>query len=61
MCISAKSKKTKTIEAESGATTPEDTVCQKAPEGAEHARLDDEDAPCDDGRAGNLERPPRKD
>jgi hypothetical protein len=28
------------------------TVCQKAPELAEHYRYDDEHQPCDDGRAG---------
>ena len=50
--------KPKTIEGESSATIPEDPVCQKAPEWAEHARLQDEDAPCDDGRTGNLERTP---
>jgi hypothetical protein len=52
--------KPKTIERGAGATIPEDTVCQKAPEWAEHARLQDEDAPCDDGRTGNLERNPDK-
>ena len=45
----------KTIEG-SGTTTPEDAVCQKAPEWAEHSRLHDDDEPCDDGRTGNLER-----
>jgi hypothetical protein len=44
------------IEKESGATIPNDDVCQKAPEWAEHARLSDDDEPCDDGRTGNLER-----
>jgi hypothetical protein len=56
-----KSEKPKTIEGESGATIPEDAVCRKAPEWAEHARLDDEDQPCDDGRTGNLERNDDKD
>ena len=28
--------------------------CQKAPEWAEHARFDDQDEPCDDGRTGNI-------
>lgn len=46
----------KTIEGGSGATIPEDAVCQKAPEWAEHSRLHDDDQPCDDGRLGNLER-----
>ena len=27
-------------------------VCRKAPEYAEHHRLQDDDMPCDDGRAG---------
>jgi hypothetical protein len=49
------------IEEESGATIPQDDVCQKAPEWAEHARLDDDDEPCDDGRSGNLARKPKKD
>jgi hypothetical protein len=44
------------IEEESGATIPNDDVCQKAPEWAEHARLSDDDEPCDDGRTGNLQR-----
>ena len=44
------------IEEEFGATIPNDDVCQKAPEWAEHARLSDDDEPCDDGRTGNLER-----
>jgi hypothetical protein len=51
-----KTKKPKAIEDESGATIPADDVCQKAPEWAEHSRLQDEDEPCDDGRSGNLER-----
>ncbi|MGD2272858.1 MAG: nicotinamidase [Desulfobacterales bacterium] len=29
-------------------------ACQKAPEWAEHARLEDTDQPCDDGRSGNI-------
>jgi ADP-ribosylglycohydrolase len=29
-------------------------VCVKAPEWAEHARLEDDDQPCDDGRSGKL-------
>jgi len=28
--------------------------CQNAPEWAEHARLDSDDEPCDDGRAGRI-------
>jgi hypothetical protein len=56
-----KSDKPKTIERESGATIPQDPVCHKAPEWAEHARLQDEDSPCDDGRTGNLERKPDQD
>ena len=55
-----KSDKPKTIEGKSGATIPEDTVCRKAPEWAEHSRLQDDDAPCNDGRTGILERPTRK-
>ena len=51
-----KKEKTNAIEEVSGATIPNDDVCQKAPEWAEHARLNDEDEPCDDGRTGNLER-----
>jgi len=51
-----KTKKPKAIEEESGATIPQDDVCQKAPEWAEHSRLQDADEPCDDGRSGNLER-----
>lgn len=34
------------------ATFPQDDVCLKAPEWAEHQRLDDPDEPCDDGRTG---------
>ena len=55
-----KAPKPKTIEAESGATMPADEVCQKAPEWAEHSRLNDEDQPCDDGRSGNLESSPQQ-
>jgi hypothetical protein len=33
-------------------TTPEPGVCLKAPEWAEHQRLEDDDLPCDDGRSG---------
>jgi len=33
---------------------PEIDVCQKAPEWAEHARFEDTDLPCDDGRSGNI-------
>jgi len=33
---------------------PERTVCNKAPEFAEHYRLADEDPPCDDGRSGDV-------
>jgi alpha,alpha-trehalase len=51
-----KSAKPDAIEDESGATGPQGEVCVKAPEWAEHARLHDDDEPCDDGRAGNLER-----
>jgi nicotinamidase/pyrazinamidase len=29
-------------------------ACQKAPEWVEHARLDDTDQPCDDGRSGKI-------
>jgi nicotinamidase/pyrazinamidase len=29
-------------------------ACQKAPEWAEHARFDDSDQPCDDGRSGKI-------
>jgi nicotinamidase/pyrazinamidase len=29
-------------------------ACQKAPEWAEHARFDDSDQPCDDGRSGKV-------
>jgi len=56
-----KKERPKGIEEESGATIPQDDVCQKAPEWAEHARLDDDDEPYDDGRAGNLDRNPKKD
>jgi len=49
------------IEEESGAAIPQDEVCQKAPEWAEHARLGDDDEPCDDGRTGNLTRNPKFD
>ncbi|MFO7965883.1 MAG: isochorismatase family protein [Desulfobacterales bacterium] len=31
-------------------------VCTKAPEWAEHERLEDDDQPCDDGRTGKLDR-----
>jgi alpha,alpha-trehalase len=55
------SEKAKAIEKESGTTIPEDEVCQKAPEWAEHSRLQDKDEPCDDGRSGNLERDREKD
>lgn len=57
---SEKSEQPRTIEGESGTTIPEGEFCQKAPEWAEHSRLHDEDEPCDDGRAGNLERNPQK-
>lgn len=30
-------------------------VCRKAPEYAEHHRLQDDDMPCEDGRAGGGE------
>jgi hypothetical protein len=55
-----KKEKSNVIEKESGATIPKDDVCQKAPEWAEHARLSDDDEPCDDGRTGNLERDSEK-
>jgi hypothetical protein len=55
------SEKPGTMEGESGTTTPEGDICQKAPEWAEHSRLHDEDEPCDDGRAGNLDRNLQKD
>jgi hypothetical protein len=29
-------------------------ICEKAPEWAEHHRLQDEDQPCEDGRGGNI-------
>ena len=58
---SEKSELPKPIEEESGTTIPEDDICQKAPEWAEHSRLHDEDEPCDDGRTGNLDRNPRRD
>ena len=29
-------------------------VCTKAPEWAEHQRLEDDDMPCDDGRSGKI-------
>jgi len=56
-----KSAKPKTIEGGSGPTTPEDEICRKAPEWAEHSRLQDEDEPCDDGRSGKLKRTPQND
>ena len=31
-----------------------DNACEKAPASAEHARFDDDDEPCDDGRAGKA-------
>jgi len=38
-----------------GPDTAEDPdVCVKAPEWAEHQRLDDDDMPCDDGRSGKI-------
>lgn len=33
-------------------TVSEKPICNKAPELAEHYRMEDEDLPCDDGRAG---------
>lgn len=33
---------------------PEPDVCVKAPEWAEHQRLEDDDLPCDDGRSGKI-------
>lgn len=33
---------------------PEIDACQKAPEWAEHARFEDSDQPCDDGRSGQI-------
>jgi len=56
-----KEQKPKAIEEGSGATMPTDEVCRKAPEWAEHSRLQDADEPCDDGRSGNLGRRPPKD
>ena len=55
-----KSEKPDAIEGEAGTTMPEDEVCRKAPEWAEHSRLHDEDEPCDDGRSGNLDQRPRE-
>ncbi len=37
---------------EGGRAHPGQEVCQKAPEFAEHYRMEDTDAPCDDGRGG---------
>jgi len=51
--IEKSSEKSKTIEGETGATVPRGDVCRKAPEWAEHARLHDDDQPCDDGRTGH--------
>ena len=56
----SKFEKPKSIEAESGTTIPDDNICQKAPEWAEHSRLQDDDMPCDDGRTGNLEHTSEK-
>jgi hypothetical protein len=36
-------------------TFDDQDVCIKAPEWAEHQRLDDDDLPCDDGRSGRLD------
>jgi nicotinamidase/pyrazinamidase len=36
------------------AADPGTDACQKAPEWAEHARLEDNDQPCDDGRSGKI-------
>jgi nicotinamidase/pyrazinamidase len=36
------------------ATDLEIEACQKAPEWAEHARFEDADPPCDDGRSGKI-------
>lgn len=36
------------------AQDPEIDACQKAPEWAEHARFEDTDQPCDDGRSGKI-------
>ena len=36
------------------AADPQIDACQKAPEWAEHARMDDDDEPCDDGRSGKI-------
>lgn len=37
-----------------GRDAAEPDVCVKAPEWAEHQRLDDDDMPCDDGRSGKI-------
>jgi nicotinamidase/pyrazinamidase len=36
------------------AKNPQIEACEKAPEWAEHARFEDEDQPCDDGRSGRI-------
>jgi nicotinamidase/pyrazinamidase len=36
------------------AKDPQVEACYKAPEWAEHARFEDEDQPCDDGRSGKI-------
>jgi hypothetical protein len=47
--------KNKTGEKPPASDTSQD-ACRKAPEWAEHQRLEDDDMPCDDGRSGNIER-----
>ena len=36
------------------AKNPQIEACEKAPEWAEHARFEDDDQPCDDGRSGRI-------
>ena len=42
------------LTADADASGEELDVCVKAPEWAEHQRLDDDDLPCDDGRRGKV-------
>jgi hypothetical protein len=51
--------KNETDEKKPDPDTSQDT-CRKAPEWAEHQRLEDDDMPCDDGRSGNIERERQK-
>lgn len=44
-----------TITADRDEIIDDQDVCAKAPEWAEHQRLNDDDMPCDDGRSGNLD------